>query len=181
MLIASVVCVGGVSTAYVMTKQQIRINEQMVKYKAVLYSAGISIPENPEEVEKVYQDNVEEIKGDDGKIKYYKIDGDRYAMDSTGTGLWGALKAVICFNKSLEKIEGIAFTYQNETPGLGGRIEEKCFKEQFRGKLPPIKMVRDGGKAKDNEFDAITGATITCTGVKDMVNKTLKEAQEIIK
>ena len=180
MLLASVICVGGVATAYVMTKKQIRINEQMVKYKAVLYAAGITIPEKPEEVEKVYQKNVEEIKGDDGEIKYYKIAGGRYAMDCTGTGLWGALKAVVCFDQSLKKMEGIAFTFQNETPGLGGRIEEKWFKEQFRGKVPPISMVSDGGKAKNNQFDAITGATITCTGVKDMVNKTLKEAQEMV-
>lgn len=181
MLIASVVCVGGVSTAYVMTKKQIRINEEMVKYKAVLYAAGIAIPEKPEEVEKVYQQNVEEVKGDDSNIKYYKINGGRYAMNCTGTGLWGELKAVVCFDRDLKKIAGIAFTYQNETPGLGGRIEEQWFKEQFRGKIPPVKMVSDGSKAKENEFDAITGATITCTGVKDMVNKTLKTAQDMIK
>lgn len=180
-LIISVVCVGGVSTAFVMTKKQININEQMVKYKAVLYSAGIAIPEKPEDVEKVYQQNVEEIKADDGQIKYFKIDGNRYAMNCTGTGLWGELKAVVCFDKSLKKMEGISFTYQNETPGLGGRIEEKWFKEQFRGKLPPVKMVSDGEKAKDDEFDAITGATITCTGVKDMINKTIKQAQTLIK
>lgn len=181
MLIMSVVCVGGIATAFVMTKKQISINNQMVKYKAVLYSANIAIPENPEDVEKAYQENVEEVKGDDGQIKYYKISGGKYAMNATGTGLWGAIKAVIGFDQTMQKMTGIAFTYQNETPGLGGRIEEKWFKEQFRGKVPPISMAGDGKKADDHQFDAITGATISCTGVKDMINKTQKEAQELIK
>lgn len=180
MLIISVICVGGVSTAFVMTKPQININEQMVKYKAVLFSANIAIPITSKEVEKVYQENVKEIKDNNGKIKYYQITGGKYAMDGTGTGLWGALKAVICFDQSLNKIIGIAFTYQNETPGLGGRIEEKWFKEQFRGKVPPISIAKGGRKADDHQFDAITGATITSTGVKNMVNKTQKEAREII-
>lgn len=181
MLIISVVCVGGVSTAYVMTKDLIRINEQMLEYQSVLFAAGITIPENPEDVVKVYQQNVEEIKDPDGGILFYKIAGNRYAMNCTGTGLWGEIKAVVCFNQSLKIMEGIAFTYQNETPGLGGRIEENWFKEQFRGKLPPVKMVNEGEKTTDNEFDAITGATITSTGVMNMVNKVQKIIQDKVK
>lgn len=179
MLITSAICVGGVSTAYVLTKKQIRINEQIVKYKAVLYAADIAIPEKAEEVEKVYKENVKEIENN-GNLSYYIIKGGKYALNATGTGLWGPIKGIICFDKSLKKMVGIAFTYQNETPGLGGRIEEKWFKQQFRGKIPPVSLAKDGKKADSHQFDAITGATISSKGVKGMINKAQENAEKII-
>jgi Na+-transporting NADH:ubiquinone oxidoreductase subunit C len=181
MLICSVVCVGGISTAYIATQDKIRINQEMVKYKAVLSAAGLKIPATPEKVEKTYKNNVEEVKGKDGRIKYFKLKDGRYAINCTGIGLWGPIEAVVGVDSSLNKIEGIAFTSQNETPGLGGRIEESWFKDQFRGKLVPLKIAPQGEKPTEHEFDAITGATITSSGVRDMINKTVKDAPEIIK
>jgi len=181
MLLCSVVCVGGISTAYVATQKRIRLNQEMVKYEAVLSSAGIKIPETPEKVQKLYKYNVEEVKNKDGQILYFKIKDGRYAIYSKGAGLWGPIKGVLGLDSSLKKIEGIAFTYQNETPGLGGRIEERWFKDQFCGKVAPLKIAEQGEKATEQTFDAITGATISSKAVCDMVNKTIREAPEIIK
>jgi Na+-transporting NADH:ubiquinone oxidoreductase subunit C len=181
MLICSAVCVGGVSTAFIATKKRIRLNEEMVKYKAVLSASDITIPDSPEKVQELYKEKVEEIKNKEGEIVYFKIKNGSYAVKCSGIGLWGPIRGIIGLDPSLKKIEGIAFTYQNETPGLGARIEEKWFKEQFRGKIIPLKIVTDGEKPGENEFDAITGATITSTAVKKMVNKTYEKAGEIIK
>lgn len=180
MLICSVVCVGGISSAFVATKQRIKLNQEMVKYQSVLSAAGMQIPSSPEEVQKLYKDNVEEIKDQNEIIKYFKLKDGRYAINCSGTGLWGPIRGVLGVDPSLTKIEGIAFTYQNETPGLGGRIEESWFKVQFRGKMVPLKIAPLGNKPTDHEFDAITGATITSAAVRDMINKTVKEAPEII-
>ena len=79
------------------------------------------------------------------------------------------------------RILGIAFYQHSETPGLGGRITEKWFTDQFKGlRLFPIvddkkifylkpKAIASG----PNELDAITGATRTSTAVETFLNTEL--------
>jgi len=59
----------------------------------------------------------------------------------------------------------------SETPGLGAKITEKSFTEQFIGKcIDAIGLKRDGG-----EIDAITAATISsravCSGIKQGIEQ----------
>lgn len=57
------------------------------------------------------------------------------------------------------KLLGVEILQQNETPGLGNRIEEKTFRDQFLGKSLASsrwKVTKDGG-----DFDQISGATIS--------------------
>ena len=61
--------------------------------------------------------------------------------------------------------DGKVVTYRklaaNETPGLGAKLEDAAFVQQFTGKPAAALQVRkDGG-----EIDAITGATITSRAV----------------
>jgi Na+-transporting NADH:ubiquinone oxidoreductase subunit C len=82
---------------------------------------------------------------------------------------------------NLDKMIGIAFYEHSETPGLGGRITEPFFRNQFQGR--PLNSVegryfdfRPPGTAKDpNEVDAITGATETSHRLEQFLNKNLKE------
>ena len=69
---------------------------------------------------------------------------------------------------------------QNETPGLGGRISEMWFKEQFRGKISPLTKVAEGEQAGKNQFQAVTGATYSTNAVMDIVNLTSDEIPELI-
>ncbi len=174
------VCVGGVSATYVMTKARIKVNEQLVKYKAVLGSAGIAIPMNPIEIENLYRENVREHRTGDGKTVAYVFDSGMLALDSSGTGLWGPIDAVVCFDGTGETLKGLSFTYQVETPGLGGRIEEEWFTEQFRGKRPPLGIAKESGSAQQGEFEAVTGATISCDAVERLVNDAQKRLKGIL-
>jgi Na+-transporting NADH:ubiquinone oxidoreductase subunit C len=63
-------------------------------------------------------------------------------------------------------LTGVTFDHKSETPGLGGEITTKKFQSQFAGK--PI-------SGKPIEFDAISGATKTSNGVREMMNKTIEE------
>ncbi len=69
---------------------------------------------------------------------------------------------------------------QNETPGLGARITEKWFKEQFRGKSAPFTMAAEGTSEKPGELDAITGATKTSQAVLRIVNRSAEAVQDLI-
>lgn len=66
-------------------------------------------------------------------------------------------------------IRNIAVVQQNETPGLGTKMKEPKFKDQFNGKQPAgfkLKVKKDGG-----QVDAITAATISSRAFCDAVDR----------
>jgi len=102
----------------------------------------------------------------------------RYAGDFTGPGLWGNVSLAVGVTADLSTLTGLRVLFNVETPGLGGRIGEPDFFTKFTGKKPnPANEYAAGlvfnqaGANADNGFDAIAGATITSTAVKDTVNQ----------
>ena len=60
-------------------------------------------------------------------------------------------------------IKSFAITQHKETPGLGSKINDDKFKQQFNGYNPQkgiFKVRQDGG-----DIDAVTGATISSRAV----------------
>jgi electron transport complex protein RnfG len=73
-------------------------------------------------------------------------------------------------------VNGIEILSQAETPGLGARITEPKFKDQFRGKNlenADWKVKKDGG-----DFDQITGATISPRAVVKAIRMGLEFYKE---
>ncbi|MGX8698889.1 MAG: RnfABCDGE type electron transport complex subunit D [bacterium] len=69
---------------------------------------------------------------------------------------------------------GIAFTELNETPGMGMRCDEEAFKSQFAGKsVTSFVVLKDGGAAKPEEIDAVSGCTTSSRAVTNAVNAAL--------
>lgn len=71
-----------------------------------------------------------------------------------------------------KKITGIEILGHKETPGLGDKIAEKWWKDEFKGKsleASKIAVKKDGG-----EIDQFTGATISPRAVADTVKKGLE-------
>ena len=69
-------------------------------------------------------------------------------------------------------ITGYQVIDQKETPGLGTKITEKSFSDQFIGLnsyVDELKLKKDGG-----EIDAVTGATISSKAVIDAVEKAVE-------
>jgi Na+-transporting NADH:ubiquinone oxidoreductase subunit C len=112
-----------------------------------------------------------------------------YGFPLRGKGLWGTITAFGVVSADLNKMVGIDFTEQVETPGLGARITEIEFKYFFRNldlsgfqeqktESPAIVMVKkkDNTNVENstNSFQAITGATQTVSGVLKMVNTDLR-------
>jgi Na+-transporting NADH:ubiquinone oxidoreductase subunit C len=186
MLIITLVFISVTTIIYTVTKDTIKLNETIRIKRAVLYSAKISTPEEADKIEEIYVERVEEIKDEDGNIKYFKIYADDLetviasVMIKTGAGLWGEITIAVAFDSKIKSIKGIEVIDQNETPGLGGRISELWFKEQFRGKVSPLTKVPEGEQAGKNQFQAVTGATYSTNAVMDIVNLTSDEIPELI-
>lgn len=74
------------------------------------------------------------------------------------------------------KVKGVRILEQTETPGLGAKITEKQFLEQFAGKSGNQLLLKK--YSNEGTIDAITGATISSKAVSDGIMKIQKKIQE---
>lgn len=92
-----------------------------------------------------------------------------YAVNTyTNNGFSGNITLMTGFRPDGSIID-ITVLKQKETPGLGTKMAEPEFKDQFKGKNPAefqLKVVKDGGKV-----DAITAATISSRAFCDAVQR----------
>lgn len=87
---------------------------------------------------------------------------------STNKGFGGRMDLIVGFFLD-GTISGYKVINANETPGLGSKVDEPRFKEQFSGIRPQknlFKVKQDGG-----EIDAVTAATISSRAVIDAIQK----------
>ena len=105
----------------------------------------------------------------------------------SGTGFWALIRGILALTPDLREMTGVAFLEHSETPGLGARITEKEFRQQFKGLRATAparggKIVYVGGPRprgpSDPRYgryvDAITGATGTSTAVEKFINEDLR-------
>lgn len=185
MMAITIVFISGVSFAYLVTRDTVIENQKLYLIKGVLSAAGLAVPDRDYEVKKLYREKVEEVKNEEGKTRYYVIKNsetrevEACVFVEEGQGLWGPITAAVGFETDGKTVKGFSVLEQSETPGLGGRITEEWFQNQFEGKKPPFGMVPEGEDAGVNEFDAITGATKTSMGVRNLLNNAAERAEKI--
>ena len=107
---------------------------------------------------------------DDGTLPLFVIDRQISVIPMKGNGLWGPISGYLAITSDGNTIVGANFDHKSETPGLGGEITTEKFQSQFSGK-----QIREDGQMVPIEFDAITGATKTSNGVKEMIDNTLEQ------
>jgi len=99
-------------------------------------------------------------------------DGEKagYAFIASGSGYSGDIDILVGMDNDFV-IKDISVLSQIETPGLGSRITESSFTDQFKGlSATDIALKADGGK-----IDAVTGATISSRAVVNAVQKKMIE------
>ena len=130
-------------------------------------------------------DNIEGPLTDNATYPYYigkNADGSvaGYAILSSAGGYNGQNKVLVGFNSDASKITGIVVTEQAETPGLGAKIVEPNFRNQFTNKssIVPLTVVKGikPEEALDAQIAAISGATISSTSVVTAVNSANEQA-----
>lgn len=164
------------------TTDVIAFNEETDLRKTILYVFNIDVDmNNPDEIENVFSEKVEETKDENGERLFLLKENSElkaYAFPVHGTALWGTVDGYVAISSDYSTLLGLDFTQHSETPGLGGRISELEFKEQFRG--------LDLQNAKDGKYivyrpdpsgnvDAISGATQTSDSVSEFLNKDIDE------
>ena len=107
-------------------------------------------------------------EGDEG-LPVFVIDRQTSVIPMQGNGLWGPIWGYLAIAADGKTVVGVSFGHKSETPGLGGEITTEKFQSQFAGK-----QIMGSGGPIPVEFDAITGATKTSNGVKEMIDNTMK-------
>lgn len=196
MILVAAVFTAGVTYAKVKTQDRIRLNEearhQSVVLRALRILKGNDLPAS--EVSELFSRRVTE-RTVDGLTVYsgYADDARRdfigYAFRVGGLGLWSRIDGILALDENLETIVGITFGKQGETPGLGGRITEEWFTDQFVGKSVEqsdaagnyIYFVAEQKELLGpNEVHGITGATQTTDGVAKFLNADIARIKKLM-
>ena len=98
-----------------------------------------------------------------------------------GMGFWDRIECVVVLSPDLRNVLNVQVLDQKETPGLGARIEEPWFTDQFKGlalawEAPAESRILVGANPAPNapnEVDAITGATQTSMALMRFFNEEL--------
>jgi Na+-transporting NADH:ubiquinone oxidoreductase subunit C len=98
-----------------------------------------------------------------------------------GYGLWGTLYGFIALEAQTYEVVGLGFYQHQETPGLGGEVDNPRWKEQWEGKriygndLNDVEVSLVKGDVQPTDPDAdykiqgLTGATLTTRGIQRML------------
>ena len=129
--------------------------------------------------------DIKRIDAEDEEIyRLFDIEGNliAYAFIAQGQGYQGKIKMLVVSDSSLFYLKGIEIVESLETPGLGAKIQEPPFKEQFKGlKVKKEMTCVKNDIEEEGQIKAITGATVSSQAVVNILNKRLKQIRELIK
>lgn len=179
----------GLALANEGTKELVEANREFASQSAVLGALGISWTDRSQ-VAIQYNDRVSPVEGSIPPAYRATVDGSEFiAVEHTGAGLWGGVTIILAADPEASRIRGVQIITHNETPGLGGRIEEAWFLNQFKGEKTQGQKIRIAVGAEsrgtgDNDTenglaDGITGASRTSQSIESIVNDALARVKTI--
>jgi len=163
------------AVVFKMADPLIQINKEK-ELKAAIFTV---LPEA-----KDYRAFTKQLKDEDVTV-YVGLDNNSspvgIAFKADGNGFQGNVGIMVGLGLEFKKLKGIQVLDQVETPGLGNRILEKWFMDQFRGVEvhPKIEYIKYRKPEKPNQIQAITGATISSDAVVTNINHAVKVVTEL--
>lgn len=169
-------------------------NVAVDKQRNVLKALGLLSEQrrpNTAEIEDLYRKNIRPVRvastGEilsEGQVDtralpvYLYAPGDTvdaYVVPIDSGGLWGRIHGYLAIEKDGSTVRGFTVYKHQETPGLGGEIESRWFRKNFKGKKIVdqsgnfVSIAVAKGKTTDtidqkhqaNYVDGISGATLT--------------------
>jgi len=207
--VISIAFTAAVMTVQVATADRIARNEALRDQKALVevFDLGDTEAMSAEEIADVVDRRIEtaatKVDPKTGRsfdiVRAYRTDKmeDRERSDDdligvafpvSGNGFWAPIAGLMALTPDLNKVIGLVFLEEKETPGLGGRITEAEFQNAFEGLdvSPPPEGAKFINIAKESptdpndprygrSVDAITGATQTSMAVEKFLNANLRQ------
>jgi Na+-transporting NADH:ubiquinone oxidoreductase subunit C len=178
----------GVSVVHNVTQGKLRANEELLRNRVICRAFMLEVEgESPEDYADAVEEHIEVSEVQDGpttRTVYRRAEPGREALGFvvSGIGFWDRITGILVMTPDLANVVNIQFVSHKETPGLGARIEERWFTDQFKGlKVNWGEGVTDRlivGPSPDpnaeNRVDAITGATQTSMALMKFLNSELE-------
>ena len=126
-------------------------------------------------------------------LPLYEFSSDQgvmYIVAVRGNGLWDEIWGYIALKSDFSTIAGASFDHKAETPGLGAEIKDnpsfpaKLIDKKLyasNGDYVGITVVKNGAKNDPHKIDGISGATVTCVGVGEMLYRGINYYQPYFK
>jgi electron transport complex protein RnfG len=119
-------------------------------------------------------------------MEVYKVSDEQnnelgFALVHKGNGFSGKIRLIAGLSADLETITAIEILDQVETPGLGTKITEEPFTDQFKQLEinPDVAWVKGVQPSKPNEIQTITGATISSKAVVAIINDGIMKLKKL--
>jgi Na+-transporting NADH:ubiquinone oxidoreductase subunit C len=186
-IVLGLACATLLTAAAEFTRARQAQNKQAEEIRNIL--AALKVPfdpqANPAGLIKIFdRDIAEQALGQEDPLTLYAykpLGADEIiavAVRFIGPGLWGPIKGFLALEPDYKTIRGLTFYEQEETPGLGGEITTEDFRSRFEGRQIinaegqwGIDIIASGAEGTAvNEVAGISGATMTCDKVEEMIN-----------
>ncbi|MCG8564894.1 MAG: FMN-binding protein [Desulfobacterales bacterium] len=115
-----------------------------------------------------------------------------YILPINTRGLWGRIQGYLAFEKDGQTVSGFSVFSHSETPGLGGEIESKWFRDNFHGKkilneknqfvsvgIAKGKVEALPSDLRNHYVDGISGATLTGKYLSEGIRDTLMKYEGV--
>ncbi len=171
-----------------LTRDRVQANEQLAFEKAVVDVFPTIQATSNAAIHQIFTEQFEQRAAADDRVFYVYLQNGEivgYAVPVEGKGFWDTIKGIVGIAPDQKTITALAFYEQKETPGLGARIADPDFCDQFIGRKiasgdKPIAIRPVGEPLGENQVHAVTGATQTCVRLEKLVNDGLAQWRQFI-
>ncbi len=146
---------------------QVQEQESNKARQEVLPSADTFMPLDENEFNSIVAENNKVKEVYVGKDSAGELVG--YTLKTVASGYGGDIEIITGISAE-GNVTGMKVVSHSETPGLGANSEKLEFRNQFVGKSTSSNISVVKSAPKDNEIQAISGATITSKAVTGGVN-----------
>jgi len=185
-VVLSIICIAAafsLAKVYDITKEPIALQKRLARLQTVNAVLPAHDNEPDQNAVRVPLDTPDGKKGTskakNNEVLVYKgMQGGQLtgvAFEMTETGYGGEIGIMIGLDPD-GVIRGVEITSMSETPGLGAKVTEPAFKQQFQGKS--LEGVRFQVKKDGGDFDQVSGATVSPRAVVKAVREGLEFYQK---
>ncbi len=192
-VVISIIFGAGISIVHYATLDTLAENEALNRNRVICNAFLLPVKgDTPNAFQKAIETQIEErLLTADGlsyTIYFRKNSADPdVGFVFSGMGFWDKIEGIIVLSSDLSKVVNIQFLDQKETPGLGARIEEPWFTDQFKGleidwtddEARRLIIGTSSDPSAGNRVDAITGASQTSLALEKLLNDELNRFHKV--
>jgi Na+-transporting NADH:ubiquinone oxidoreductase subunit C len=190
MFLVCIIFGAGVALVHYATQETLAKNEDLNRNQIICHAFNLSVTDQRAEAyQRAIDQNLsyDTLRTATRNFEVFRRQGveSDVGFVFVGMGFWDLIRGIVVLTPDLSKIVNIQFLEQKETPGLGARIEEPWFTDQFKGiqidwtATPGQRVIIGVGEENAlNRVDAITGATQTSIAVMNLLNNELEQFRQ---